>query len=528
MTKNIILLFSLIFSGMPLFSQTSPTIKIVYTNTKTAIDMPDSLERYISIVSDGAHVTIQQSEQMPYSATYQLCGNSNDGEFVLKGHHEATIELDGLTLKNPQGAAVNIQNKKQTYVCLKNENILSGGTMTQKACWMVKGKTVFSGSGGLTLNAAVTGAKGLKSNHTVILEEGTIDICACGDIDTTDSLDLAYVTGIKADKFIQNGGRLNIRITGTAGRGIVANQIETNGGELSIQNDALPTLFAEDVKSAKGLKAQEIALHDGHITIVMTGDAGKGILVGDGTKKTEKRSFPMMASPMHNLPGAPMMPNNFTDDQKTPPKGTAPQPNMPGNNFPQRMAPMGGGEEEVVTYSDITGVFTEGKADGSGPLLKISTTGGAYNSSSAKAIKAICAITIYGGTNEISTSGMGAEGIESKTAIHILGGKHALLCNDDCINSAGDIVFDGGTTICYSVDNDGVDSNAGHLGAITIGDGNVYAFTGRGMPEEGLDCDDAKFIQIKGKGKAISGQFYQKDKLTLTTLRNQLDILTGL
>ncbi len=526
MTKNIILLFSLILSGIPLFSQSSPTIKIVYKDTKTTIDMPDSLEKYISVVTDGTHLTMKQSEQMPCAATYQLCGKSNDGEFVLKGDHEATITLEGLTLHNPYGSAVNIQNKKQTNVYLKDENILSGGTTAQNACWMVKGKSVFTGNGRLTLNAAATGVKGLKSKHTVIIEDGTIDICASGDIDTTDSLDLAYVAGIKADRLVQNGGRLSIHVTGTAGRGISADQIETNGGELSIQNDAIPTIIADDVKSARGMKAQEIALNDGNITIMMSGDAGKGIVVGNGTKKTEKRSFPMMASPMHALPGAPMMPDD--NHQKMNTKGATPQTGHPNHNFPQGMTPMGGGEEEVVTYSDVTGIFTEGKADGSGPVLNISTTGGAYNSSSAKAVKAICAITIYGGTNEISTEGDGAEGIESKSSIDIKGGKHILLCSDDCINSAGEIVFDGGTTICYSTDNDGVDSNAGKQGAITIGDGSIYAFTGKGAPEEGLDCDNSRFIQIKGKGKAISGQLFLQDTLSLTTLRNLLDKLAGL
>ena len=58
--------------------------------------------------------------------------------------------------------------------------------------------------------------------------------------------------------------------------------------------------------------------------------------------------------------------------------------------------------------------------------------------------------------------------------------------------------------MCYSNGNDAVDSNAGTTGAITIGNGVVFAYTTKGSPEEGLDCDNNSYIQITGTGIAIS------------------------
>ena len=145
-----------------------------------------------------------------------------------------------------------------------------------------------------------------------------------------------------------------------------------------------------------------------------------------------------------------------------------------------------------------------GRTDGSGPKLTISQTGATYNSSSAKAIKAICAVTIYGGETDIYTKSSGGEGLESKTSVDIQGGQHYFKCYDDCINSAGKIIFNGGITVCYSYGNDAVDSNAGTAGAITIGNGVAFAYTTKGSPEEGFDCDNNSYIQITGTGIGIS------------------------
>lgn len=155
------------------------------------------------------------------------------------------------------------------------------------------------------------------------------------------------------------------------------------------------------------------------------------------------------------------------------------------------------------------GTLVIGKSDGEGPNLTVKTSGAKYlSTSSAKAIKAQGAITVNGGECVVNTTQNGAEGMESKlkstSSVAINGGRLYFKCYDDCINTSGCIRFDGGITVCYSNGNDAIDSNYGSSGAIQIGDGTILTYTSAGGPEEGIDCDNNSYIQITGKGTAIS------------------------
>ena len=305
-------------------------------------------------------------------------------------------------------------------------------------------------SGG-TITVANSGSmsKSIKSKKNVIIDGGNITLKPSGDMKVINS-DASYSSGIKCDDLTLNDGDVVITVTGNAGRGVSADNIVTNGGSLTITNSGAGVEGSSDNYTAKGLKAdQSIALGGGTISITMSGTGGKGI--------------------------------------------------------------------------KSAGTYTQGKSDGSGPTLTVKTTGSSFSGStggggwggpgggmessggsSAKAIKVMGTAVLYGGTTEVSTATNGAEGLESKTSIDIQGGKHYFQCYDDCINSSGKIEFNGGTTVCYGFGNDAVDSNYGRTGAITIGNGSVFAFTTKGSPEEGLDCDNNSYIQITGTGIAIS------------------------
>lgn len=536
------------------------TVSVAYEGSSAKVLVPGNLAQYVTPAISGAHVTIVQSDAVGDDTcgeiTYNLAGNSADGEFTLEGTYKATVELQGLELTNPSGAALNILDGKRVDISVKNgtvNTLTDGSGGSQKAALYVKGHAEFKGKGTLnvtgktahaifskeymqmknctinvlgavkdgvncneyflmesgvltitgtgddgiqasldgetstgemtdhdgedtgniyiaggTLNITTTaaGAKSLKSDGTVRVEDGVLTLNASGSIDTSDSTDPSYVAAIKGEAFVQNGGEITATVKGVAGRGVSAENITTNGGSLSITNSATPQTVSSDVKSAKGLNGENIALNGGTISITVSGNAAKAIKAGSGTKSTTGGGW----------------------------GGGGGRPGGGGGGG------MGGG----TTWTNVTGSYSQGLKDGSGPALTVNCTGSAYSSSSAKAIKAICAVYLYGGTTEVTTKNSGAEGLESKTAIYVEGGNHYFQTYDDCINSTGKIYFNGGATVCYSNGNDAVDSNAGTTGAVTIGNGAVFAYTTKGAPEEGIDCDNNSYIQITGTGIAIS------------------------
>lgn len=536
---------------------TANNVSVEYNGTAATVSVAGNVARYITPTVSGAHVSIVQTNTADVDGdeiTYELSGNASDGEFALEGSYKCTVSLAGVTLTNPSGPVINIGNKKRIQISAQSGtvNTLTDGTEdigSWKGCLYSKGQIQLQGRGSLivcgrnkhaiksgdyitmknltldiqaaegdgiscnkyfsmnsgtltisgtaddaiqcdyeeddeitgtttdhenensgniyieggtlTMTTTGAGAKCLNADSTVYVNGGTLTLNASGSVDTSDSSDLSYVAGIKGGRFVQNGGDINITVKGTAGRGVNAYDIETNGGTLTITNSATPTTISNDVKSAKGMRGLNMALNGGTIRITMSGQASKAIRCGDGTKSSS------------------------------------------GGQTPGGHGGWGGPSGGSSAWSNITGSYSQGLSDGSGPVLTVTQTGSSSSSSSAKAIKAICAITIYGGQTEVSTTTNGAEGLESKSGIDIRGGQHYLKCYDDCINSAGKITFNGGITVCYSTGNDAIDSNAGSHGAITIGDGVVLSYMTKGNPDEAFDCDNNNYIQITGTGIAI-------------------------
>mgnify|MGYP002852225850 CR=1 FL=1 len=301
--------------------------------------------------------------------------------------------------------------------------------------------------GGGTIEISNSGAmsKSIKSNTNVIISGGTLTLKPSGAMQVINN-DASYSSGIKCDDLTINGGTVKMTVSGNAGRGISAKNVITNGGELSITNSGAGVSGTSDTYTAKCIKADtSVKLNAGTITLTASGTGGKGI--------------------------------------------------------------------------KSAGTYSQGTSDGNGPTLTVTTTGSSLGGSSgggggwgqqssggssAKGIKVMGAAVLYGGTTEIYTSTDGAEGFESKTSVDIRGGQHYFKCYDDCINSAGCIYFNGGVTVCWSTGNDAVDSNYGRSGAITIGNGAAFAYTTKGSPEEGFDCDNNSYIAITGTGIGLS------------------------
>ena len=310
--------------------------------------------------------------------------------------------------------------------------------------------------GNITINAGTitvansgSMSKSIKSKATVTINGGDITLTPSGAMQVINS-DASYSSGIKAVDFVMNDGVLKINSSGVAGKGVSTTNITTNGGSITINNTGTSQAAGTsgDYYTAKGFKTDgNCNLLGGTIYIKMTGTGGKGIKVN--------------------------------------------------GNYVQGVSGGAGPTLTVITTGSAAGGSSSGGGFPGGGM-------GGGVSGSAKAIKVLGTIVINGGQSEVTTATDGAEGIESKTSITINGGNHYYKAYDDGMNSAGAIRFLGGVTVAYSFGNDAVDSNYGRTGAIEIGDGCILAYTSKGAPEEGLDCDNNSYITITGNGYAIS------------------------
>ncbi|MBR5396047.1 MAG: carbohydrate-binding domain-containing protein [Bacteroidaceae bacterium] len=248
--------------------------------------------------------------------------------------------------------------------------------------------------------------------------------------------------------------------------------------------------------TAAGIKGDKnITIGGGTITISSTGAAAKGITCDKVLQTTGGNITITNSGAGTGSSSSYATAKGMTSDGSI---------DLQGGNITIKMTGTGG----KGIKSD--GTLVIGKSDEEGPVLSVTTTGARFaNSSSSKAIKAAGTITVNGGECVVNTSQQGAEGMESKlkaaNSIVFNGGKHYFKCYDDCLNTAGCIVFDGGVVVCYSNGNDAIDSNYGAAGAITIGNGVVMGYTSKGNPEEGFDCDNNSYIKITGYGIGISG-----------------------
>ncbi len=284
--------------------------------------------------------------------------------------------------------------------------------------------------------------------------------------------DIVTAAALKSDGSITiDGGTIVLTSTGDAAKSITCDSMLTvNGGDITITNSGAGIIGASDTYTAKGMTCDgDIALVGGTISIAMSGTGGKGIK-GDAT---------------------------ITIGEKTDNSGPTLTVSTTGSTLSTSSIGSSGG--------GMGGNFGNMESEDGG--------------SSAKAVKAMGDLYIYGGTSTITTTQDGAEGYESKSAIYIEGGQHYLACYDDCINSSGCIYFNGGVTVAYSCGNDAVDSNASTTGAITIGDGALLAYSTIGSPEEGIDCDNNSYIRITGTGIAISAGASQ-DGSSSSTISN--------
>ena len=275
---------------------------------------------------------------------YVLTGETTDGFFKLYSTKKQAIVLNGVSISNPDGAAINNQSKKRTFIVLNDgtRNYLSDGTNYKdatddedmKGCFFSEGQLIFSGSGYLEVDANckagirsddyvrtlpktniyvdASSGNGIRGNDAVIVTGGVININVTGTADKgistdgevridggrttiitsggyeydSDDKDYSACSGIKADSIINiNGGEVNIKSTGTGGKGINCDdKININDGVIRIITTGKRQKDSKGSVSPKGIKADgDININGGQTQVRLEG-------TGDGTEGIESKS----------------------------------------------------------------------------------------------------------------------------------------------------------------------------------------------------------------------------------------------
>ena len=516
--------------------QPGDTVFINYDGTTATVINPySSWEVAVEVNGAKVSVTAMTSDII----TYCLSGTANPGRFEVESTTTPIVVMNGVSLTNPTGKAMDLtcnagiilkladgtnntvqdgteSDKKTALMC--NSDLLVQGNGTLNVTSYVKHPIKVKGictvnSGNFVITSDVEDVNGFSADSVLVINGGSFDINMTGTSSNC----------IKADKELTiNGGTFVLNHSGNVSKGIKSDSdITINDGDFTITSSGSTVVTDSDPSYCTAIKSDaNINISGGNFTIDLptSNHGGKGIscsgnmtISGDNTINIETHGD-----------GASYSVGSSTDTYSSSCLRAEGNMQILSGNITLSGTGKGGKGIKVGTKTGNTysGTYTQGNADGTGPTLTISTTGGpvtsggggwppgpgggSSTSGSAKAIKVGGIATIYGGTTTVTTTGNGAEGLESKTQINIEGGQHYFKCYDDCINSSGKIFFNGGVTVCFSNGNDAVDSNAGQAGAITIGNGVAFAYTTKGNPEEGFDCDNNNYIRITGTGIGIS------------------------
>ena len=214
---------------------------------------------------------------------YVLTGETTDGFFKLYSSKKQAVVLNGVKITNPDGAAINNQSKKRTFIVLNNgsKNYLTDGTKyndasdseDMKACFFSEGQLIFSGSGYLEVDANCKA--GIRSDDYVRTMPKT-----------NIYVDVSAGNGIRGnDAVIVTGGVVNINVTGTAGKGISTDgEVRIDGGRTSILTSGGYEYDSDDsdYSACSGIKADSIInINGGELNIKSTGIGGKGINCDD-------------------------------------------------------------------------------------------------------------------------------------------------------------------------------------------------------------------------------------------------------
>lgn len=426
-------------------------ISITYSESGDATVSGDS---YGYVTVDGNKVTVNNTGGEVL--VYELSGTTSNGFFKVYGAKKQAIVLNGANITNPNGSALNNQNKKRTFIVIKGTNTLSDGTSAaytqegdedQKSVLFSEAQLIFSGNGLLTVNANNAQEKsGISSDDYIrLMDSPTIKVNAGSSAGH----------GFKGKDYVQlSNGSLVVATAGAMKKGISSDDyVLVEGGTHMVTVTGGVAYDDEDgeYSGTAGVKADNyFAMTGGSLTIKNTGDGGKGINAG---------SYDFDAV------------NHAVADSY-----------------------ISGGTLNITTSGrEVNDVSAKGMKigwvtkNGTGDHAEV--TGNAGN------------LIISGGN--IFVNSLKGEGLEVKGNLTFDGGEtYVYSSSDDGINSQGDLTINNGFVYAFSSGNDATDSN----GNTFLNGGFLMAICTKGSPEVAIDAntEEGKKLYINSGATVVA------------------------
>lgn len=299
-------------------SEFERTVTITFSGETAEVIKTSKDVRY---TIDGAHVTVNSTAK---KVEYIVKGESSNGSLKIYSENKFKLQLEGVNLTNPKGAPINIQCKKRCYFVCNDEsvNTLTDATVynaapnneDEKGCIFSEGKIIFSGSGklqvygqgkhgissddyvrfraGCNIYIQTTSGHGVKTNDAIYVNGGVLNLDVKGDgkkglstdgelkieggrttiitsgaaIYENDEQDVSGCAAIKCDSiFVMNAGILNLKSTGSGGKGLnVDKSITINGGELNVLTTGGNYVYGDNqTTSTRGIGSGEEMIVNG-------------------------------------------------------------------------------------------------------------------------------------------------------------------------------------------------------------------------------------------------------------------------
>ncbi len=251
------------------------TADIIYiTYSGTSVTVTGDSDGYVT--TSGADVTVNTGTDTD-SLLLVLSGTTSDGSLLVYREKKFGIRLNGVTIHNSDGPAINNQCGKSLYVEVVSgtTNTLTDGTSydetvsyQQKGAFFSEGQTYFSGTG--TLNVTGNYKNAIACDDYIVIADATIS--------ATSSTGHGITVN---DGFWMYSGTVSIDVSGDGCKGLKCDSTTTiTDGVLTINTtgDCSYDSDADDYSSAACIKSDyQVTISGGTVTLTSSGDGGKGI-----------------------------------------------------------------------------------------------------------------------------------------------------------------------------------------------------------------------------------------------------------